>query len=360
MPKTLFLYLSKTFVKIFFAISLLIIIVLIISQTLDIMHRSKSASIPLIYLLQLILYKIPYLLQETIILISLISGLLFFDKLTKSNELIIIQNIGASIWQIMLPLILSSFCIGVTVIAIINPIATILLERHEKLETTYLNKSSNLVSMSNAGLMIKENIHNGSRVTIADKINLTDLSFTDTIMLELDHNNQLIRRIHSKYTKLNEKEWLLNDIAIFRHSTPETLDKLNLKTNMSFKKILSSFATPEIISFWKLPKFISNMRESGFVVLPYQSYYYKLVTKPLFIISTIFIASCFINIHARENHNSKMVVKGIITGFSLHFIAQISVNIITSFGVHPLFAATIPIILILLVCQFMILHTQEA
>jgi lipopolysaccharide export LptBFGC system permease protein LptF len=55
-----------------------------------------------------------------------------------------------------------------------------------------------------------------------------------------------------------------------------------------------------------------------------------------------------------------MAVLGLVTGICTYFFLEISLRILAYSGLHPILATLLPVLFIILISNFVILHFQEA
>ncbi|MCC2646075.1 MAG: putative permease [Rickettsiaceae bacterium] len=358
--KTLYEYLFKLHFKALIQIIAILTAIFFISSTIDVLNKSRSVIIPLPYLLKLITYKVPYLIQEAATLVTLISSILFFDKLSRTRELIAIKNTGLSLWQILIPSLCLIFIFGLLLILFLNPLAAALLSKSEKLEGRFIKKQQNIATLSNNGLLIKEEKDNKKRIILASNIILKDLRLNKVTMLSISSNNKYKERLEAAYGILSNEELKLKNVTIYDKALqPTQYDDYNIPTSISVKQIISSFAIPEIIPLWEFPKVIKQLNTLGLISSQYQNYYSKLLLKPFFMLVMVFVAACFININPRNNKNFALVVQACIVGFIIQFATELLANIIISFNINPLGSYFAPMLIILMSSLLIILTHQE-
>ena len=115
-----------------------------------------------------------------------------------------------------------------------------------------------------------------------------------------------------------------------------------------------------MIPLWSLSSSIENFARSGLVVTKYQIHYYKQLFKPLGMVAMSFIACWFISLNIRDNSSTRMAVLALVTGICTYFFLEISLRILAYSGLHPILATLLPILFIILISNFVILHFQEA
>ena len=358
--QTLTKYLSKMFTKQFLFTSAIILCVLFITSAFDILQKFKSTNITPGDFWKLVSFKIPYLFNEVASLICFISTFMFLRTLTKQNELVVILSSGIPIWKVFINPILVTFILGALILGIINPVGTYGLQEYEKLEAKLHNTPHLNFIISPTGLFFFEKFAGNNYIIQAKSINADKKTLTDVTILLVDEHNNLIKRIDSPLVQLQLGIFKLNSPVITKRTSSRKLKELILPTNLSIDNLVQRFSPPEMIPIWNLNNSIKNFARSGLVVTKYQIHYYKQLFKPLSMVAMSFIACWFVSLNIRDNSSARMAVWALITGICTYFFLEICLLILAYNGLHPVLATLLPILFIILISNFVILHFQEA
>ena len=353
-------YLTRKFSWYLLSISLVIIVVLIVSNAFGVLQKFKSVYIQPQDFWLLILLKIPYLFNEVSTIIGFISTILYLRYLSNNNELIVIVSSGLPIWHIFaIPTILS-FIFGLIIVTIINPIASYILKEHEKIEARLANtQSQDSVFISDAGIFFYEKYKNTHRIIQARAINVPKKSISEMIILIVDSKNQLIQRIDTPYAELNNKQFNILTPIVSTLDKSTTLPKLYLQTNLSIDALLEKFTPPEMVSIWKLSDLINKLTGLGLPTLSYQLHFFKQLFKPISTSAIVLLAFWFLNFDNRTSKIKTMALPLVIAIFT-YFSLEISLHTLAYGGLSPMFATLLPILFIILISNFVILHFQES
>lgn len=358
--KTLTKYLTKLYIKQFFIASVVIISVLITTNTFDILQKFKSSNISATEFWELIFLRVPFLFNEVSALVCFIATFLFIRILTKQNEFIIILSSGVPAWRVFIVPILTSFFLGFIVLSVIGPVGSYALKSYGKLEKK-INKIPEFnFKISQSGIFFFENFAGNNRIIQARSINATEPSLSDITILLIDQHNNLQKRIDAKKAILKTGNFTLINSTITENNSSKVVDKLNFPTKLSIDNLIQRFSPPEEIPIWNANNVIDRLIQSGFDVTKYQIYYYKQLFKPMTLMAISCIACCFVSLNTRNNSNVKIASSALITGVCVYFFLQMSLRILTFSGITPMLATLLPILFIILIGNFVILHFQEA
>ena len=339
--------------------------IIMMFDMIEILRRTSGREgVSIGFLLQYVVAKLPETVDKVIPFIVMISTMITFWKLSKTNEFVIIRASGVSIWGVLSPVLLSVFMIGVFWITIFNPFSAKMYELRDTLSYRLSTNNPNAFLFSNKGLWIREGKENN---TIAI-INATNLSLKkdvlwlqDISIIEVDERTQVKRRLEAFVGTLENGELNLRDVRVYKPGQKaETINNLMYPTDMNIQRIKDNFVDPEAISFWNLPDTIKFYEDSGFSVLRHKMRYLMLIALPFLLMSMVLVAGMFsLKASQRQGGVFWMIVFGIVTGFGVYFTSQV----ISAFGINayiPIwFAVWAPTIIVASISISVYLHKEE-
>lgn len=333
--------------------------ILTLSNIFDTSQKFQDFNLPSHLFWRLILYKIPHLINEILPLMSFIAMHFFIKYFTSSHELIIIINRGISIQKILIAPILATILIGIAAIALLNPIATHSLQKYENLHNAITKKHFLNASTSNEKIVFYEQYGNENRIITARYKNIHQSQFSDVTILYINNNNEFVSRINASSGYIDQQNFVLNNVSITRNNIVIHDDTMIIPTDFSVDYSLDH-RPPEIIPIFQLKSYIGKVSGFGLPATNYTLYYYKQIYKPLMMVATILIASCFISLDNKSNSHKLLFIYGVIIGFVAYSIVEIASRILIYRGIEPNFAVLAPILLIIFISNFVVLHLKEA
>ncbi|RYE06210.1 MAG: YjgP/YjgQ family permease [Rickettsiaceae bacterium] len=357
--KTLTIYLSSLYSKYFSYTVIVLALVLSISNVFDVLQKLQHVDLSIHSFWRLVLYKVPYLINSVFPLISFVSTLLCINYLISSNEVIIIIGNGISLQRIIAVIVMTSGVLGLLILLILNPISAHSLKQHQTIEEAALvNKRSNhLIKSKN---YFFESHQQENRIIYIDSINRASGEIKDIIILFLDKEKKLTKRIDAKAANLLNGIIHLKNARVFNDNNDITQTETNIITNLSLKNIHKYALIPEMLSIWNFNKITTNLSNAGVVITDYKIYYYKQLSKPIFMMGTALLASCFINIKQRGGmQRKKMFIFSLLLSLIIYIVVEVSSRILIYYNVAPSFATFLPVILLVSVSNIIILHSND-
>ncbi|MDD2840457.1 MAG: LptF/LptG family permease [Rickettsiales bacterium] len=360
-------YIAKDILKNFFIMFFGLLLLFFAVDFFEVSKDVKQIPNGLKIAIQIVLFRIPNLLETILHFIVLLAGLFTFYKLSNNSEIVIMRSSGRSIFQIIKFPTFIAFLFGIFVIGIYNPISASLNVKSERLKNIYLkNEKEDLFEAQNGIWFKQKNIEDGIGYIIikADRVYKELLIFNDVFLIFTDDNNNFVKRIDTSMLKLNnDNAWILtNSYITQKGEKTEFVKEISLKTNLtkSFisKTIQNNYESIYNIPFWKLRSSIRDLKESGFDSRKFEIRYYYMLTLPFLFAIMILVSAYFGIIHNRENKKYISIIKGIAVGFAI-FITHNIVFELTSADKLTIFDGSILLVLIFIILAIYLLIKKD-
>ncbi len=337
--KTLFRYIVQQFFTWCAAVFLAMLLIVFLLDYIELIRRGGNRpEATLLVLLEMAALKQPHMAEQILPFAVLFGTMMAFWRMTRMNELVVARAAGVSVWQFLTPPLAGAVFVGVITVTIFNPIASIMQSRYEALEGRILRGSGDQLSLSRAGLWLRQSENDGDNSVVhAERLLPKHPVLEDVMILSFD-DLKLVGRIDAKRAVLVSGRWQVTDGTRWTPSRPpEPFKQMVVPTNLTPAKIQESFASPETMSFWELPGFIQLLESSGFGAQRHRLYFNRLLALPFLFSAMVLIAATFSLRMQRRGGTTLMIAGGIISGFLLYLLS----NVIFALGL----AATIPVAL---------------
>jgi lipopolysaccharide export LptBFGC system permease protein LptF len=278
----------------------------------------------------------------------------------KYGEAVAILCCGMSFRALLIVPICVTFVFGVLITVTLNPIGVYGLKKYENLTNKLTKKKSdNNLEISDSGLLISELYGNDRRVIHIGSI-YEDSELRNVIILFFDRDGNYIKRIDAEQGRYGTDYIELYKVFTLTDRIVSKKEKVKIDIGISIDHLIKSSTDPELISFWDLPNAIASLEKIGISAFRHSLYYYRQLLKPL-IMSVVALASCcFASFNSRSGSEVSTFFKGIISGFASYGIIEILALVFINHSLPPLWSILLPTSLVLLSCNFIILHLHEA
>lgn len=361
------IYIAKDILKNFFIMFIGLLLLFFAVDFFEVSQDVKQIQDGLKIAIQIVLFRIPNLLETILHFIVLLAGLFTFYKLSNNSEIVIMRSTGRSIFQIIKFPAFIAFLFGIFVIAIYNPISASLNIKSERLKNIYLkNEKEDLLESQNGIWFKQKNIEDGSGYIIikTSRVYKELLIFNDVFLIFIDDDNNFIKRINVNMLKLNDDNtWILtNNYITKKGEKTEFVKEMEIKTNLTksfiYKTIQNNYESIYNIPFWKLKSSIKDLKESGFDSRKFEIRFYYMLTLPFLFAIMVLVSAYFGIVHNRENKKYISIIQGIAVGFVI-FITHNIVFELTSADKLTIFDGSILIVLIFIMLSIYLLIKKD-
>lgn len=290
----------------------------------------------------LTLLRSPSLIQVLLPFVFLFGGIGAFVGLNRRSELVAMRAAGVSAWRFILPSALCAFAIGVVAITVLNPLAAALNGRYEAdraaLMQNYLGDVPQDVWLRQGDEHTQIVIHAKARDTVEGFVRLRGVSLF--IYTKTPAGAPVFRqRIEASEARLMPGFWQLRDVreATAGQNSVHS-DTLSIRSSLDAESAMERLASPEAISFWRLPDAIRLTEEAGFSAAGYRLRLFQLLATPLLYAAMAILAAAFSLRLARLGGLAGLAGAGVALGFVLFFFNQFA-GALAKASIIPLFAA---------------------
>lgn len=290
--------------------------------------------------------RLPFILSVAIPFVILAATMTTLIQLNKKNELVVARSVGVSAWQFLLPLWLAALIFGLFSIFVINPISAYGYSAATEAEGSLRNQKSSAGAFDDKQPWLRQDSENGGSYLIgADRVSGNGVVLINPVFLEMDSDGRIKRRLDARRARLANDRWVLNGTISSVVGLPsEELGQVSIPTNIDPAIIKEALVPPELVSFLQLPKQINAAQSFGVTSAPYRMQFQSLLAMPLLLIAMTLIGATVSLRFARFGQSERMILGGIIAGFMLYVVTEVT----KSFGgagiISPIIAAWLPVV----------------
>ena len=339
------------------------LVLIFLVDLVELMRRAAShGDVALRMLITMALFKLPNVAENALPFAVLFGSIWTFVRLTRSNELVIARASGVSVWEFMAPAVVLVLFIGAFMITVYNPLSSTLVGKFEQLENRYLRGATSMIAIKSTGFWLRQGTGDTQAVIHADKvINAQKTLDLEGVTVQLYRNqDSYYGLLEAKTSVLASHMWHFTDATLtLRNGTPQHFDSYDLPTDLSAEQVRESFASPQTISFWQLPRFIALAKAAGFSALPHRLHWHAVLATPILLCAMVLVAATFSLRITRLGGVPQLAAAGIVTGFLLYFLSDVANTLGTS-GIIPIpLAAWSPSLVALSLGLAMLFHLED-
>jgi len=287
-------YLAKEFIKIVINTSIIFFCLGFIMNIFEEINFFKDFNVAIITPIILSLLFVPSLLNYFFPFVILLSGIWFFLKIKKTDELTSMNVSGMSnLSVIIIPSILS-IILGIFFVTALNPITSLLVKKYETVKGNYEKEQDYLATVTVNGIWIKERGLKANymiRASHLEKENLMEVT-----IYEFDKDNNFTRRIEADSANITSLKWVLKNITVINSEgimLTEPIKDPFYFSMYDIKKIKSLYSNLDTISFWDLEHEINLLKQRGYSTREMQVKLHRSLAFPFFLLSMVLLSSVF-------------------------------------------------------------------
>jgi lipopolysaccharide export system permease protein len=356
---TLFRYIFQRFFAGFGAIILGLLGIVYLFSLIELMRRAVSHEVHFRTLLAMAGLQLPGTCQVLLPFAILFASIYTCWKLNKTSELVVIRAAGVSAWQFLSPMLVGALLVGLFSTAVINPVASTLLSKYNRMVTAYLKKDSNLVTVSRTGIWLRQPTPSGYALIHSGAFDQKEWRLSSVTLFFFDKDDNFQSRIDGPEAYLKPGYWEIRQAVINERNGLRREDVRRLPTELTPEKIEESFADPDTISFWSIPEYIYIMEETGFPTTALHIHFQSLLAQPFLFTAMVLLAATFSLRPPRFGATGGLIVLGVAIGFFIFFME----SILHAFGISqkiPVYlAAWTPAAVSLLLGATALLHLED-
>jgi len=360
---TLSYYIGRHFLLSFTILFALFLMLILLFDAVELLRRAAAKpEVSFSLVMEMAFLKLPHMGQKAFPFAVLFGSMGAFWRLTRTHELVITRAAGVSVWQLLFPVIIIAFVLGLFQVMVLTPLASTTLTRFERLEAVNLKGQDSFLAISKGGLWLRQANANGQSVVHSNLILQSgkDVELRDVIVFIYEGSDTFKGRIEAATARLEDGFWHMTKTWVF---DPEALPRFEkdywLATDLTLSKIQDSFAPPETMSFWDLPGFINTLENSGFSAIRHRLYLHTLLAAPILMCAMVLIAASFTLRHSRRGSTTFVISGGVLTGFVLYFFSDIVFALGLSDSIPVVMAAWTPSGVATLLGLATLLHLED-
>ncbi len=371
---TLSSYISRQFIHSFLLVTGVFAFLIMLIDAVELLRRASSREIPFFIMLDMVVLKLPMLLQVILPFVVLVSSVLAYTSLARRSELVVIRSAGVSVWEFLMPAAFTAFVIGMVMIVVVNPLSAVMLNKYEHLNAKYFENRQNLLDISDTGLWFKQqydvfpetadaednDLQNELIIHAQEVTGSSIITLHKVEMLAFDSNDIFIFRIDAPLAVLKENTLVVEDVQVTsKNNKVSHVPVYYLDTNLKQNDIQKSFADPQAISFFELPAFINKLEASGFSALAHILQWHKLLSSPFFYSAMVLIGAIFSLKAPRQGAIGFSITLSLVFGFVIYFLSNLVSSIGLSGSMPVMISAWTPMVITMLAGIGFLLHMED-
>ena len=304
---------------------------------------------------------IPSLLYKMFPFVILLSGIWFFLKIKKTDEVIAMKISGLSSMSIIIVPAFISIILGIVFVTTVNPVTSFLAKKYESTKGSYYEKNQDyLATVTINGIWIKERTLNNRYIVKAT--NLENQKLLGLSIYEFDLNGDFLKRIEAESANIKTLNWKIYNAKVIDDSgkiLAENINNLTYKSMYDIKKIKSLYSNLDTVSFWSLENEIKLLEIRGYSTREMRAKLQRSIAFPFFLLSMLLLSGVFtLGMNFKEN-NWTYVFIAIIISVLVFYFNDFSAALGKTDKLPMEIAVWMPIVIIFLFSTVGLIHANQ-
>jgi lipopolysaccharide export system permease protein len=291
----------------------------------DLFNHASERNMPTDVVFGMSILKLPNIGMKILPFAVLFGAILSFARLSRTHELVAARAAGVSAWQFLTPPLIAAVALGMVATMALSPISASLLSQYARLEAKYIRGQASQLAVGSTGLWLRQGDANHQSVIHALRVSDQGTRLGEVIVFLYDGPDRLAGRIDAAAAVLHDRFWRLERTWVSGpDGRPVRVPSYDLPTDLTPARIQESFASPDTISFWDLPRFIAAAENAGFSANRHRLHWFALVGLPLLFTAMVLLAASFSFRLARMGRIPHLVLAAALSGFAVYFLGDVT------------------------------------
>ena len=300
-----------------------------------------------------------FAISEQVLPFAMLAGsMIAFISLSRRLELVVARAAGVSVWQFLFPPLLVAVIVGLFSVAVFYPVAALLKQRADRLETRLFARADQPEARSS--LWIGQRSVDGRAIIQAERTSDKGTVLADVSVFTFDRDDRFRERIDARRAKLFSGYWRLRKARVIGPGEkPQDFGEYLLATDLTPAQVTQSFVAPETVPFWDLPKVARRIEQAGLDAVAYRLRFQSLLARPLLLAAMVLIAACFSLRFFRFGGVARMATGGVLSGFVLYVATKLVGDLGAAGLLSTPVAAWSPAIVASMLGTLVLLHQED-
>ena len=353
-------YLSKEFLKIVGNMSLGFFCLGFVLNLFEEINFFKDYDVKIFVPLTLNVLFVPTILYNMFPFVTLLSGIWFFLKIKKTDEITAMKVSGMSNFSVIIIPSILSIILGLLFITILNPVTSSMVKKYESIKGGYEKDQEYLAAITVNGIWIKEKSFGKNNLIRSSKLKndyLLNLS-----IYEFDEDNNFIKRIEAKSANISSADWNIKNAKIISEDgtiISDNIENISYRSMYDIKKIKSLYSNIDTVSFWNLEDEIKLLEDRGYSSRDMRAKLHQTLAFPFFLLSMILLSGVFTLGTAFKEYNWTYVFIAIITSVLIFYFNRFSAALGQTDKLPIEMSVWMPILIIFIFSTVGLIHANQ-
>ena len=359
---TLFRYFGGRYAAWILASGVGLTIVVSLIHAIELSRRSSNRQAAEdVSILNLVLLNVPTVIEMTLPIVLIIGSMVCFESWNRTNEFMVSRGFGKSIWSVLSPVAVVAFLIGVTYVAIINPIGSVTSRQYENMMNSIFGTAAQRLSVSADGIWLRDKHPDGRFIIHGEMLEVEISSIIKPVIYKFDSNNNLDLRIRADSMQLTDSGWVIENARAWnRDGTLSQRGSMMLPSTLGMLDLGLTSEPPNTIAVYSLPYFIAMLERAGLPAVEHRIHFHKLLALPFLLIGLAMISARATLTNQVRGRRVRLFTRGMIIAVTVTLFSHFMQVLGVSLRIPVLLAAWAPALTVAIIGTIMLARMDEA
>jgi len=285
--------------------------------------------------------------------------------LNRRLELVVARASGVSVWQFLIPVVITAGLVGLLASLVYNPLSLAGVAASRSAEAGIFGKVRGGFASRDTKFWLRVGQSDGGAVFRARVAQDLGTVLTSVTVYRFDADNKPRERYDAARAEFfsdgeNKNYYLLSDVVETIPGEKSTeIAEIRLPVSIDRSQLRANNTKPTETGFWDLKKRAEQAVVAGRNALPFSTQFQSLLAQPFLFATMVFLAATFSLRFARFGQSGKAVLGGILAGFVLYVATKLVLTFGSNGLVPPLVAAWTPAFMAALISVTVLLHQED-
>ncbi|ADM09848.1 predicted permease [Parvularcula bermudensis HTCC2503] len=345
----------------------LLLVIWLIVVSVDLIEAMRDiARIPgagPIAALRLTLLRTPQLILSLSPFIFLFGTLWAYGQMARMSEIAVLRAAGLSVWRLIFPPVILAVAAGLLIATTLDPLAARLAETAQTVKNEARSGEEAAAKRPHLWLRQNEIGSDGIALLHAERYRENDPVLEEVTVWRRTQDGAFIERLDAPRALIDAQVLRLMQA---RRSTsiattaPQIEAEIEVPVAIDLRLLDQDRQTADTLSVWALPETIRLMGDAGMTTTKFRLRYHALWSLPLKLAAMVILACAFaLGMNARGGGTALLMGMGILAGFLLFILSELSAAIAEAAIVPVGLAAWAPALLAVLFAVTLLLYRED-
>ncbi len=289
----------------------------------------------------------PYIFVQISPIIMILATIYTLSNMNRSNEIMAIKAVGINLWSVINLFLAIGLLMSAASFLVNERVQPELYLHAQELKDNYFRNQPG-TEVVNREMRDISFYGSGNRIFIINSYDIDRKQMNNVIISQNDEQNRLLRQIAAKRAQWMDGYWMFYDAIITDYEKGElsgepvhhTESVLDIKETP--RDIERANIQPNLMSYWRLKKYIRRLEASGFDTTRELAVFYSKTALPLANFILVFFAVPFTLTRRRESSALLGISLSVAISFSYWGVNAVSLSLGKIGTMPPLVAAWMP------------------